>query len=152
MIFKSKTVNDTYHLAKLLATYLPMGSIVLLDGDLGAGNTTFVKGFALAKGIQENITSPTFTILKTYSFSPQNLLVHIDAYRLENSSFDELEEFVHPDNLLFIEWSNYLKNQELIQENLSIHIRYLSKNQREFSFIAHGKQYQDVLKKVFANV
>ena len=65
MVYQSKMVLNTYNLAKKLSKYLKGGDIVLLNGDLGAGKTTFVKGFAKAIGIKDVVTSPTFTLLKT---------------------------------------------------------------------------------------
>ena len=88
MIFKSKNVEQTYELAYKLSKYVKGGDIILLNGDLGAGKTTLVKGFAKALGVKQPVTSPTFTLLKTYD-TDNFCIVHIDAYRLEGGSFDE---------------------------------------------------------------
>ena len=148
MQFKSKNVDQTLSFAAVVAKHIPDGSIILLNGDLGAGKTTFVKGFAKEKGISEKITSPTFTILKTYNIDDDHLLVHVDAYRLENSSFDELDDFLVDENIVFIEWSNYLQNQELLNEHLAINIEYISKNQRKITLTAVGEKYKSILEKV----
>ena len=66
MVYKSKNVEQTYILAEKLAKLIKGGDIILLNGDLGAGKTTFVKGVAKAINIKESVTSPTFTLLKTY--------------------------------------------------------------------------------------
>lgn len=151
MIYKSKNENDTYLLAAKLAYLLKGGDIVLLNGDLGAGKTTFVKGIAKALNVKEVVTSPTFTLLKTYK-SNRYEIVHIDAYRLENSSFEEMEDYLNDENVLFIEWSSCLKNQEDIQENLTINIQYVSKNQRIFTLTANGKKYELILQELLKNV
>ena len=98
MEYKSKNVDDTLYFASIVAKYTPYGSIILLNGDLGAGKTTFVKGFAKALNITEKVTSPTFTILKKYEITDRNSLIHVDAYRLENTVFEELEDYVSDDN------------------------------------------------------
>lgn len=144
MKYKSRNVNDTYKLASKIASLVKGGDIILLNGDLGAGKTTFVKGFASFCGVKENVTSPTFTLLKTYKANRFNI-VHVDAYRLEGDFFDELDDYLNDNNVVFIEWSNCLKQQEILEDNLSISIKYISKNQRLFEIEAHGKRYEDIL-------
>ena len=86
-------------------------AIVTLEGDLGAGKTTFVKGIAKGLGIEELITSPTFNIYNTYR-SNGSTLVHMDAYRLDTSAatIDDLmiEDFLIPRYCLAIEWPSHL--------------------------------------------
>ncbi|MCI5744868.1 MAG: tRNA (adenosine(37)-N6)-threonylcarbamoyltransferase complex ATPase subunit type 1 TsaE [Erysipelotrichaceae bacterium] len=151
MKIKSKNEQDTYILASKIASLLNGGEIILLNGDLGAGKTTFVKGIAKALNINEVVTSPTFTLLKTYS-SEKFTLVHVDAYRLDGSSFDELYDYLNNDNVIFIEWSSCLANTDFLQEYLSISITYKSKNQREFDINAKGKRYLSFLKEFDHNV
>ncbi|MBI4068185.1 tRNA (adenosine(37)-N6)-threonylcarbamoyltransferase complex ATPase subunit type 1 TsaE [Candidatus Kaiserbacteria bacterium] len=84
--------------------------VVGLQGDLGAGKTTFFQGVAQALGVREHTTSPTFVIQKSYKLSgqPFHNLIHIDAYRLKEAH--ELEVLgwhdivKDPHNLIFIEW------------------------------------------------
>ena len=87
-------------------------------------------------------------ILKKYAIDENHELVHVDAYRLENSVFMELEEEITSNNIVFIEWSNFLLNQELLHEFFAIDIHYLSKNQRKFVFRAQGEKYQKILNQV----
>ena len=145
MEYKSKNVEDTFTLATKLAQIIPYGSIILLNGDLGAGKTTFVQGFGKALGIKTPITSPTFTILKKYAIDANHELVHVDAYRLENSVFMELEEEITPNNIVFIEWSNFLLNQELLHEFFFFFFNKIRKNQRKFVFRAQGENSQTTL-------
>ena len=147
MKYKSKNVNDTNKLAGILAKYVNGGDIILLNGDLGAGNTTFVKGFASHSGVKENVTSPTFTLLKTYKANRFNI-VHVDAYRLDGDFFDELDDYLNDKNVIFIEWSNCLNNQDILEDNLSITIKYVSKNQRLFEIEAHGNRYESILSEI----
>ena len=103
--------DETIAVAALLAEALPSEAILTLEGDLGAGKTTFVKGLAKAMGIQELITSPTFNIFNTYD-SGSTTLIHMDAYRLNPQSnvIDELmlEDFMTPPYCLAIEWPSNL--------------------------------------------
>ena len=111
----SDSSTKTIELAKNLATQIPPDTALLLRGDLGAGKTTVVKGLALAWGIKETITSPTFNIYQIYSGERQ--LIHMDAYRLpEHSVLDDLmlEDFMQSPYCLAIEWP------ERILESLAI--------------------------------
>ena len=85
-----------------------MTKIEIVSGFLGAGKTTFVKGFAKAKGVKQSVTSPTFNLLKTYDTNDFTI-VHVDAYRLEGAEFDELYDYANEDNVIFIEWSKPMK-------------------------------------------
>lgn len=143
----SKNVEQTYNLASKLAKHIKGGDIILLNGDLGAGKTTFVKGFAKEIGVKIPVTSPTFNLLKTYE-TDKYTLVHVDAYRLEGGSFDELYDYANEDNVIFIEWSNCLADQELIEQHLAIDIKYISKNQRWYIISAKGERYENLLKEL----
>ncbi|MBC2604678.1 tRNA (adenosine(37)-N6)-threonylcarbamoyltransferase complex ATPase subunit type 1 TsaE [Pelagicoccus albus] len=102
--------EESQSVAQELAATLPPEAVLTLEGDLGAGKTTFVKGLAQAWSIQEPVTSPTFNIYNLYNGDRQ--LAHMDAYRLENSPeiWDELmlEELIFPPFCLAIEWPSKL--------------------------------------------
>lgn len=106
----TKSPEETFEVAAALASELPDEAVLTLDGDLGAGKTTFTKGLALAWRIQEPVTSPTFNIYNLYNGDRQ--LAHMDAYRLEESPeiWDELmlEELIVPPFCLAIEWPSKL--------------------------------------------
>lgn len=106
----ASTPEESQAIAVAIAAELPHEAVITLEGDLGAGKTTFVKGFAQAWNIKSPVTSPTFNIYQTYT-GDRNL-VHMDAYRLEPSIdiFDELmlEDFLHPPFCLAIEWPSKL--------------------------------------------
>ncbi|MDY5439858.1 MAG: tRNA (adenosine(37)-N6)-threonylcarbamoyltransferase complex ATPase subunit type 1 TsaE [Eubacteriales bacterium] len=105
----TKNVQETYEVAKLVASKLSGGEILLLNGDLGAGKTTFTKGLAMALDVDDVITSPTFTIMKEYYGKLK--LYHFDMYRL--SSEDEVyelgfEEYLNDENgVAVIEWNKF---------------------------------------------
>jgi len=100
----------TIGLGKKISSLLPNGSVVLLTGDLGSGKTTLVKGVAEGLHIDEKVLSPTFNIMKLY-LNGERPLVHIDAYRLEDTNSDiGLDEFIGIEQgLTFIEWPMYIE-------------------------------------------
>lgn len=105
--FVSTSVRETHNLAKGIADILEGGEVILLNGDLGAGKTTFTKGLAKALGVDEEVTSPTFTIMNVYE-SGRLKLNHLDMYRLEQE--DDLyelgvEEAMGADSVTVIEWN-----------------------------------------------
>ena len=89
--------------------------IVGLSGHLGAGKTAFVKAMAKALEVSEEVTSPTFVIMKIYNIEHRRWkrLIHIDAYRLEDRKELDVLEFDRlisdPENLIFIEWPEHVK-------------------------------------------
>lgn len=129
-----------------LAKLLFPGTIITLEGELGAGKTTFTKGIGKGLGVQRIINSPTFTIVKVYQ---GNLpLYHFDAYRLEGQD-EELgfEEMFEGDGVCVIEWPRYIEDI-LPKERLAITITKNNDETRTFAFLAVGKKYEDILKEL----
>ncbi len=98
-----------------IAKYAMPSTVIALNGDLGAGKTTFTKGIGNFLGIKQVINSPTFTIMKTYDVKTCvngiNKLYHLDVYRLNDSREDfELEEYFYLDGLTVIEWASIIKD------------------------------------------
>tara|TARA_B100001769_G_C21727104_1_gene399666 strand:+ start:160 stop:597 length:438 start_codon:yes stop_codon:yes gene_type:complete len=116
----SKSPSETWDAAALFAKELPAGSVIALHGQLGAGKTCFIQGMALALGVNEPISSPTYTLIDEYQGKQK--LVHMDLYRL-SSSVEAigigLEEYLTRDNIIAIEWAE--RAQELLPDNL-IHV------------------------------
>lgn len=109
----SHGLEDTYNLAQELAQKLLPGSVLLLSGDLGAGKTTFVKGFAVGLGIDESkVTSPSFGLIHEYR-DGRIPFAHADLYRLgPNISEDVLEEigfyeYLNGKWIVAVEWADY---------------------------------------------
>lgn len=105
----SHSESETDQIAAGLEPVLEGGDILLLDGDLGAGKTTFVKGLADALGVHGRVTSPTFTLL--HSYEGRLRLHHLDLYRLEDVSevLDlDLPELLSGDAVLAVEWPEIL--------------------------------------------
>jgi len=121
-------LQETEKLAQELAEHVGKGFVIGLEGDLGAGKTTFTKYLGKALGIRDTINSPTFTIMKVYENDPP--LYHIDAYRLEGDVPDlDLEEYIMDDGVAIIEW---YKNIETILPDafLSIEFEWLGETKR----------------------
>ena len=131
MEYLSHSVEETNTLAKIVADKCVGGEIIVLSGDLGAGKTTFTKGFAVALGVRNPVTSPTFTIMKKYE--GRLTLYHFDLYRIEDEGeLDELgfEDYIgEKDAVCVIEWNKFsnLKNPIVID------ITYVGEEERKFS-------------------
>ena len=101
----TRSSRETEALAAELAATLSSGDVVLLEGELGAGKTTFVRGACRALGVTALVTSPTFTIGQLY---PAPVTVaHVDLYRLadlEGEDPDLLADYLRPDTIAFVEW------------------------------------------------
>lgn len=129
-----------------LAHMMFPGFVLTLQGDLGAGKTTFTKGIGKGLGVKRIINSPTFTIVKVYQ--GRLPLYHFDAYRLEGQN-EELgfEEMFEGEGVCVIEWPQFIGNI-LPQEHLEIHIYKNEDESRRFEFVAIGSQYEKVLKEL----
>ena len=97
--------SQTEALAAKLAAKLAAGDVVLVEGELGAGKTTFVRGACRALGVDGVVTSPTFTIGQRYPASVP--ISHLDLYRvadLGGEDPDMLADYIGPDRIAFVEW------------------------------------------------
>jgi tRNA threonylcarbamoyladenosine biosynthesis protein TsaE len=104
---ESSSAAATRAFGGVLAGVLEPGDVVLLSGDLGAGKTTLVQGLAAALGITEPVTSPTFTLMRTYESDGAGLIAHIDVWRLEHLQEVRdlgLDEVLDDGAIALIEW------------------------------------------------
>ncbi len=137
------SLAQTNELASKIAASLKAPALITMSGDLGAGKTTFTKGFAKALNISQTITSPTFTILKSYEENGVTLH-HVDAYRLEGISQDlGFEEVFEEEAYCVVEWFEYIE-YALPKERLHISIS-LDGEDRIFEIEAIGDTYMRVL-------
>ena len=123
--------EQTQNIGQELASRLTGGEVVLLYGELGAGKTTFSKGLAKGLGVKETITSPTFTLMNSYT-SGRLKLYHFDMYRLtEGSDVDYgFEEYYgEKDNVCLIEWSVALEYYGA--KVITVKIDYISESKRK---------------------
>jgi len=136
----AKNQTDTKAFAKMISENLSGGDILLLEGEMGAGKTTFTKALAEHLGIKDEIVSPTFTLMNLYQadFKDIKNLVHIDTYRLKDET--ELlgigaEDYVGKnDTLSVIEWPEKIPEILHNKKTKKIEIKSLSENEREFTF------------------
>lgn len=126
----SNSESETIEIAKEFSRKLKKGDIILLKGDLGAGKTRFVKGVASGFGISEQeIKSPTFTILNEYIGNNSIRLFHFDFYRIivENDNFPIFDWDEVKDGISIIEWGDFWS----YDYNYEVIIRKISDNKRE---------------------
>ena len=100
----SESPEETERLGARLASRLRGGDVVLVEGELGSGKTTFIRGACRALGVTQPITSPTYTIGNRYDCDPP--VSHLDLYRLEGESVSgwaDLEPYFD-DAVVFVEW------------------------------------------------
>lgn len=133
MEYISETAEKTEELGFNLAKELHGGEVILLNGELGAGKTTFSKGLARGLGITDTITSPTFTLLNTYQGNELKLY-HFDMYRLTKGSdsdygFDEYYGLT--DRVCLIEWT--VATEYFGAKVINIDIEYLSATKRKIN-------------------
>ncbi|MEG0799447.1 MAG: tRNA (adenosine(37)-N6)-threonylcarbamoyltransferase complex ATPase subunit type 1 TsaE [Bacilli bacterium] len=139
--------DETIELAQNIESEKFPNMVICLEGDLGTGKTIFAKGFAFSMGIKENITSPTFNIIKEY-YSPGGSLFHMDVYRLNSSSNDiGITEYYKKKGYCIIEWADLIP--KLLPKNrLDIRIKAISENSRLFIITPHGEDYEDLCERV----
>lgn len=149
MVFQITTNNEkeTKQLAFALGKLLRRGDVLTLEGDLGAGKTTFTKGIAKGLGIKRNVTSPTFTILKQYEGTMP--LYHIDAYRLEHSEEDiGFDEFIYGDGVTIIEWPKFI--DEYLPENvMNITIQFVEETKRTILLELDTEEREEQVQQAF---
>lgn len=141
MIFEKQinALEETQALAMQLAALVEPQYTITLEGDLGAGKTTFTQSFAKGLGITRTVNSPTFTIMKQYEGRlPLN---HLDVYRLENSDEDlGWDEIFYGDAVTIVEWAHLIE-EELPAERLAIEITRIDDQKRKFIFKPMGIKY-----------
>lgn len=111
MILESFSREDTFNIGRRLGEEAKAGDIYCLLGDLGTGKTVFSQGFAQGLGIEEPVSSPTFTIIQEYQ-GGRLPFYHFDVYRIEEiEEMDELgyEDYFYAEGVCLIEWSNLIE-------------------------------------------
>lgn len=136
MEFISKSEKDTIKLAKKFEKKLKGGEVVVLNGDLGAGKTTFTKALCKALKVKENVTSPTFTLMNIYT-SGRLPLYHFDMYRIEDESEAQelgLNDYFYSNGVCMIEWAENIKH--ILPKNLiTINIEKIGETSRKFEIL-----------------
>lgn len=148
MIFEKdiNTLEETQALAMRLAELVELQYTITLEGDLGAGKTTFTQSFAKGLGVKRTVNSPTFTIMKQYvGRIPLN---HLDVYRLEDSDEDlGWEEIFYGDAVTVVEWAHLIQ-EDLPEERLAIEIIRIDETKRKFVLKPIGEKYVRLCKEL----
>lgn len=133
--------NETISIAQNIESEKFPNMVICLTGDLGSGKTLFTKGFANAMGI-DDVTSPTFTIIKEYQ--GELMLYHMDVYRLEDSNENiGIEEYYDRGGVTIIEWSDMIKDR-LPEERLDIRFIITGENTRTLILTPYGERYKNI--------
>ncbi len=147
----SKSIDETKSFGKNLAKYLNKGDVIILNGDLGAGKTAFVTGVASYWNKENEVSSPTFTIINEIVLKDDLSLFHFDVYRLSDE--DEFyaiggEEYFEK-GITFMEWGETIKSA-LPKEYLEIRIDKNNDNEnlRIINLIPHGNHYEELTERI----
>ncbi|MEH7252232.1 tRNA (adenosine(37)-N6)-threonylcarbamoyltransferase complex ATPase subunit type 1 TsaE [Neobacillus niacini] len=141
--------NETFQYAERLAELLQPGDVICLEGDLGAGKTTFTKGLAKGLDIKKTVNSPTFTIIKEYR--GRLPLYHMDVYRVADSYEDlGFDEYFEGEGVTVVEWAHLIEEQ-LPEELLTISLYHEGPEKRKMVFVPKGKRYEQLCKEIFIN-
>ena len=146
-IYNSKSENDTKKLAIKMASMLKKGNLIVLCGELGSGKTKFTEGFLTYFGLENEISSPTFTIVNEYKKDDINIY-HFDVYRLEDSSEfyaiggDEYFE----NGICLIEWGELIEDA-LPNEYIKIDFSRddSNENERILNIQSIGNKYNNII-------
>lgn len=139
--------QETQAVAMKLAEFLEAGMMIVLEGDLGAGKTSFTKGLAKGLDIQKVIKSPTYTLIREYT-DGRIPLYHMDMYRLEEVGGSDLglEEYFMGDGVSVIEWANFIA-EELPSDKWIISLQRLENiEMRQLTIKVEGQRYQTAFK------
>ena len=135
--------SETISLAENIESEHFPGMVICLNGELGSGKTVFTKAFASALGITDDVTSPTFNIIKEYQ-NGELPLYHMDVYRLDGNVNElGLDEYFDGNGVTIIEWADMISDY-LPKERLDINIKVTGEDTRVIILKPHGKVYEDI--------
>lgn len=144
----SENLNDTKKFGEKLAKTLKKGDVVSLIGDMGAGKTTLVQTIGKEFGIEDYITSPTFSLVNTFDANIE--FNHLDLYRVEDSREIEsidIDNYVYPYGISIIEWAQ--RGQEYMPRDLiEIYINKLDENKREFIIKGKNRKEKRIIEEI----
>lgn len=142
---ESACLADTLAVARAVAVELKRGDLIVLSGDLGAGKTAFTKGLAAALGVDEPVTSPTFTLLRSYDTARRFTLHHVDVYRLDRfAELDDLglRELLDDGDVVVVEWGDVV-TERLADDYLQVHLSFgPSDDDRVIELQASGARWE----------
>jgi tRNA threonylcarbamoyladenosine biosynthesis protein TsaE len=145
---KTSDPEETGQFAEKLARFLKSGDVIALEGDLGAGKTTFTKGLAKGLEIKKTVNSPTFTIIKEYK--GRMPLYHMDVYRVADAYEDlGFDEYFEGEGVTVVEWAHLIEEQ-LPAELLTIYLYREDEVNRRMVLVPKGKRYEQLCKEIFS--
>ena len=145
--YTSKNLDDTLRIAENIESEKFPNMVICLEGELGSGKTVFTKGFAKAMGIEDTITSPTFTLIKEY-LNGELPLYHMDVYRLEETGDDiGITDYFNKGGVTIIEWADIIEDK-LPEERLVIKFKVINEDSRVLVFEPHGEKYIELCNSV----
>ncbi len=141
-VLEAASVGDTVAFAEALAKLAVPGTVLAVDGDLGAGKTRFAQAFAAAIGVRGIVNSPTYTIIKEYEGASLPFY-HMDVYRLTLEEADELglDEYFHGGGVTLVEWASIIA-PILPPERLHIRMETTGGDSRKISCRPVGNEYE----------
>ncbi len=142
----SHSPEQTRQIGMRLGGALRAGDVICLQGDLGAGKTTFVQGVAHGWGSLDSVSSPTFILVNVYRRGDEARLFHMDAYRLDSTpEAEELDiDSMLSQGPLLIEWPERM-NGLIPSERLWVYLEQTGEEEREMKFHARGSRYEALL-------
>lgn len=143
--------SETRTLGRRLGEMVQAGDVICLQGELGAGKTTFVQGLGTGLGIRQSIHSPTF-ILANEHRGGRVPLYHLDAYRVQSTAEAigfGLDDYLDGRGVVVIEWAEKIR-AGLPDESLWIEFEHAGENERTLSFTARGAHYTELLSRLRA--
>lgn len=146
LVYKTNSEEETLRLGERLANIIPSGMTLLLQGDLGAGKTTLVRGIARGLSIKDVVQSPTFNIMKIY-LKGNRPLIHIDAYRLADINNDiGLDEYIgYETGITVIEWPMFIKDL-IPEDSIEVNITNDGDDKRTIRFVGNDLFFMEGLK------
>jgi tRNA threonylcarbamoyladenosine biosynthesis protein TsaE len=140
------SAEETMAKSEALGKLMRGGEVLLLEGDLGAGKTTFTKGLAKGLEIKRNVNSPTFTIIKEYQ--GRLPLYHMDVYRLADSEEDlGFDDYFEGEGVTVVEWAHLIE-EFLPNERLEIYIYHHGDDERKLVLTPKGERYEAICKEL----
>lgn len=149
MEFSSHTPDQTRRMGMRLGAALQAGDVLCLQGDLGAGKTTFVQGLALGWGSLDPVSSPTFILVNVYRRGDDARLFHMDAYRIDSTpEAEELDlESMLAQGALIIEWPERISSL-IPDERLWIRFEHVDAAERQLTFEPQGERSRDLVHQI----
>ncbi|WP_300408147.1 tRNA (adenosine(37)-N6)-threonylcarbamoyltransferase complex ATPase subunit type 1 TsaE [Lagierella sp.] len=146
--FESKSLEDTKDFAKNLSKFLIPGNVISLIGEMGSGKTTFTQYLLKNLGVEDYITSPTFSLVNSYE--GKYTINHMDLYRLEDESEMEtldIDNLFYPEGITIIEWAERAKSY-LPRNLIEIYIDKTSLEGRRFEIRGNNREEIRLIKEL----